>query len=268
VWITYTIFNPIELPISFSSDSFSILCASVVALTGAMLALIVAAIAFVTHYYKSGLYADKDKLSTEGDWLKSWLAAHPIENKDISYKLKILCFRCKRILFMSEEEEEIEAEDSANFRTKMLESINNLADEYKTGADTLVENSNAKPETLVTSIEELKHIKDELSAVLELKGHVGIILLSMTKIKTYFLSVDTVKELFKLASSMALILVVALVCLVLSGIKLNDVDFISSGLRLYIAIYLLAGFGGTILLILRVLGLQSKLISMEAASKK
>lgn len=259
-WLIYTIFNPIELPVSFSTYSFSILCASVAALTGAILGLIVAAIAFITHYYKSGLQADRDKLLREGDWLKSWLTAHRIENKDISDKLESLRARCAGIPFLTEKE--MESEDFENFASKTLESIGNLTDEYKARAHTLVENSDGKPETKSAVQEELSHIDGELSAVKELTDHVGVILLSLTRIRAYFTSADIVKQLFELASLMAFILVVALICLVLSGIRLNGVDFISDDLRLYLAVYLLSSIGATILLILRVLGLQSKLTSM------
>jgi hypothetical protein len=277
VWLIYLSIKPVEVTVGVSSDSFNIFCGVVATLNGALLGLVIAARGFTTHYAMSSLQNNKDILSHEGHWLESWLSSKKFQNEDISHKLETLCDICKGASTITEKE--MESDEYKNVISSTIKSFLNLREEYKTKADEVrkkfeeleAKNIPENDESLLKLKEDAQLLDEELTtfedSLKDSSDHINAILVSLSRIRTSFLSFDLVGQLDRLASIAGIMLIIALIFLILFGSNILGPEFPLDSFRLYVAVYLILMFSFAILMTYRILSLHRRIVDIEIGRK-
>lgn len=215
------LFAPIFVPAlkfteewGMSTSSFSIFCGSLVTLSGAVVAILVGAMLFITQYLSINMSHVNEAITTECKWLSQGLYIKTCRKLKLIKDLEKLHMLCKDAVYVFPNEEKVR--ETMEVNSHIIEVILKLSDKTKGKLKT-----------------------QDIEMLDELVSHLYKMFTSLAKTVSFFQLSKMIGNMKKLASSFGVLLIATMVLLVFATVESTDKSFVTSGYRLDIAIGLI-----------------------------
>jgi hypothetical protein len=271
LWL-FVFSGPYKLTLGVSNDVFNIFCGSSATLSGVLLGLVVAAVAFVAQSSFFGLSANIDILSRERQWVESLIRSDTVKNSDLVGILRKLRKMCESTITFNAEE--IDSSKVKDAWSDMKDVLVRKSDEYEKRSDGYVEQLNeleTKKETKINREKALKlkekveQIYKETQSLNDLVYHVHITFVSIYRVISLRLSEEVRKQFIILAYILSALLFTSLIFLALSGVESLNAEWLSDFHRLNMMILIGLFLIAFIPLLFRILNVYLGIISFDAS---
>lgn len=196
-----------------STSTFSVFCGSLVTLSGAVVAILVAAMLVTTQYLSLNISHTSEAITTECEWLSQGLHIKTCRKLKLIEDLEKLHMLCKDAVAVFPNEEKVR--EALKVNSHIIETIPKLSDKTKG---------------------KLKN--QDIDMLDELVSHLYRMFTSLAKIVSFFQLSKIIRNMKKLASSFGILLIATVVLLVLATVESTGKS-LPNGIRLDIAIGLI-----------------------------